>query len=185
MEAAGFVLAGGRSSRMGRDKALLPYSGRTLLEHVASAVEAAIGNVTVIGPPERYTNLGLRVIPDVVADAGPLGGLVTALRKTRSSWSLLVACDMPNLTSEMLYDIAKSAVDSDADAVVCDTGRLHPLCAVYHRRLLPAAESALQKRELRMHDFLATIRVERWPVADPTLLANLNTPEELHALEIR
>ena len=184
-EAAGFVLAGGRSSRMGRDKALLPYQDRTLLQHVSQVVETAVGNVTVIGPLERYTGLGLRVVPDVVAESGPLAGLVTALRETNRQRVLVIACDMPNVTSKMLWDLVIASARSDADAVVCDTGRLHPLCAVYHRRLLPTAEAALSERSLRMHDFLAKIHVERWPVSDPKLLANLNTPDELHAIGIK
>jgi molybdenum cofactor guanylyltransferase len=180
---AGFVLAGGRSSRMGRDKALLPYKCSTLLEHVAGEIYDAAGNVTVIGPLERYAQFNLRVIPDVVADSGPLAGLVTALRDSNTQKTLLVACDMPNVTSAMLRGLLSAALDSDADAVVCDTGRLHPLCAVYHPRLLTKAESALQQRSLRMLDFLASIQVQSYPVADANLLANLNTPED--ALQIR
>lgn len=184
-EAAGFVLAGGQSRRMGRDKALVLYKGRTLLEYVADTVETAVGNVTVIGPPERYAGLGLHVIPDVIANSGPLAGLVTALRNTTRPWVLPIACDMPNLTPQILRDLVNAAVRSEADAVVCDSGRLHPLCAAYHRRVLPAAEAALEHRALRMHDFLESIQIQRWPVSDAKLLANLNTPEELHAIDTR
>jgi molybdenum cofactor guanylyltransferase len=184
-EAAGFVLAGGRSSRMGQDKALLLLDGRTLLERVAVEVESAVGNVTVIGPPERYAQFKLRVIPDVVADSGPLAGLVSALRDTDRDWALLAACDMPNVTSEMLRRLLSAAANSEADAVVCYTGRLHPLCAVYRHRLLAKAEAALARRSLRMHDFLASIQIDRWPVSESKLLANVNTPEELCAIQIQ
>ena len=66
---AGFVLAGGRSSRMGRDKALLPLDGHTLVDHIAGLVQRAAGNVTLIGPPERYATLGYPVIPDLIDNA--------------------------------------------------------------------------------------------------------------------
>ncbi len=169
---AGFVLAGGKSSRMGRDKALLPLDGGTLGEHVASVVRAGAGNVTVIGQDIR----------DLVPDQGPLGGLWTALAQKKADWVLIVAVDMPNLTVEFVRGLAEAARQSEADAVVCDAGgRLHPLCAAYHCRLLPLAEAAVRRKSLKMHDFLSTIRVERWPVSDPALLANLNTPEELLA----
>jgi molybdopterin-guanine dinucleotide biosynthesis protein A len=102
--------------------------------------------------------------------------------KPKADWALIVAVDMPNLTSEFVRELAEAASGSSADAVVSDVkGRLHPLCAAYHRRLLPAAEAAINKKSLKMHDFLSTIRVERWPVSDPAPLANLNTPEELLA----
>jgi len=180
MEHMGFVLAGGRSTRMGRDKALLPLAGKTLLEHVAGVVREAVDNVTVIGPPERYRHLGLRVIPDLIPDCGPLGGLLTALTASTGERVLLVACDMPELTSALLEEL----MAVDGDAVVCETdGRLHPLCAVYHRRLFAKVEAAVHQGSLKMHDFLSTIQVRRWPVSDVRLLANLNTPEDLLARE--
>jgi len=78
--------------------------------------------------------------------------------------------------------LADVASRSEADAVVCEVGgRLHPLCAAYHRRLLPLVEAAVRRKSLKMHDFLSTVRIERWPVSNPALLANLNTPEELLA----
>src|SRR5579863_10550524 len=76
---SGYVLAGGRSTRMGRDKALLPLGDSTLLDHVAHCVRQAAGNVTIIGPPDRYAGLGYPVAADLVNDSGPLGGVYTAL----------------------------------------------------------------------------------------------------------
>ena len=92
---AGFVLVGGNSTRMGRDKAQLPLHGRTLVEHIAGAVAEAAGSVTLIGAPERYPDLGIRMLPDSRPGAGPLGGICTALASTDAEWNLIVACDMP------------------------------------------------------------------------------------------
>src|SRR6476619_4706690 len=92
---ASFVLAGGRSSRMGTNKALLPYRAGTLVERIAAEVQAAAGSVTVVGPPEIYAPLGLTAIPDLRPGLGPLGGIVTALTATAASLSLIVACDLP------------------------------------------------------------------------------------------
>jgi molybdopterin-guanine dinucleotide biosynthesis protein A len=113
-------------------------------------------------------------------DRGPLGGLWTALDHAKCDWVLIVAVDMPDLTPELLRGLAEAAVASTADAVVAETGRgLHPLCAAYHRRLLPAAEAGVRQNLLKMHDFLSTIRVQRWPVSDTGQLRNLNTPQDL------
>ncbi len=169
MEHAGFVLAGGRSTRMGRDKALLPWNGGTLLDHVAGVVREAVGNVTVIGRGEH---------PDVVPDCGPLGGLLTAFAASSAERVLLVACDMPNLTAELLRGLA----ETPGDAVVAETnGRLHPLCAVYSRKLEPEVALAIERKSLKMHDFLSRIQVKSWPVSDAMLLKNLNTPEDFAA----
>src|SRR5262249_800619 len=101
-QAAGFVLVGGRSSRMGPDKALLPAGSRTLAEQSAHSVRQAAGNVTLIGDPEKYASLGLPVIADAVEGSGPMGGIYTALLHSKEDWNLVVACDMPGLAPDFL-----------------------------------------------------------------------------------
>src|SRR5277367_1066850 len=108
MVAAGFVLAGGRSRRMGRDKAMLPYRGRPLIAHVAETVEKVLygsGHATIVGQPDRYRDLGYRVLADLYPDCGPLGGIVTALQQSAADWNLVVACDMPNLAEADLREL--------------------------------------------------------------------------------
>lgn len=179
---AGFVLAGGRSSRMGRDKALLPLAGRTLVEHLAALVERAAGNVTVIAPPERYEALGFRVIADRVANQGPLGGVYTALSATSATWNLIVACDMPGITVDFLEDLFRAAEASKDDCVVPQTATgLDPLCAVYHRRCAAAAISSIDRKILKMHEFIATLQVLPYPVSNPAALENINTPGQWSA----
>jgi molybdopterin-guanine dinucleotide biosynthesis protein A len=174
------VLAGGRSSRMGQDKALLPWKGSTLIQSVAREVFDAAGNVMLIGAPERYGNLGFPVIPDKIAGCGPLSGLHAALRTTSAEWNVLVACDMPGVKSQLLKELLRAAEVSGANALVPSTpAGLEPLCAVYHVRLLSAVESAIQSKLLKMHDFVSTIQVRLWPAPDLTVFRNINTPEEL------
>ncbi|MCU1336833.1 MAG: transporter related [Bryobacterales bacterium] len=174
------MLAGGQSSRMGQDKALLPWKGATLVQSVAQEVLQAAGSVTLIGTPEVYGNLGFPVIPDLIAGCGPLGGLHAALSATSAEWNLVVACDMPSVTHELLEELLAAAEQSGADALVPETpDGLEPLCAVYHARLLPAVESAIQSKLLTMHDFVSTIRARLWPAPDASVFRNMNTPEQL------
>jgi molybdopterin-guanine dinucleotide biosynthesis protein A len=176
---AGFVLAGGRSSRMGRDKALLPVQGSTLLEAVAAQVRAAAGSVVVIGPPERYAFLGLSVQADLIPNCGPLAAVYTALKTTQADWNLLVACDMPGVTAGFLSGLIDAAEAADAAALVPKTrDGLHPLCAVYHRRALAGVQSLIESRSLKMHDALSHIEAVHWPVAETSLLENVNTAVE-------
>jgi molybdopterin-guanine dinucleotide biosynthesis protein A len=165
---------------MGEDKALLPWKGSTLIESVAREVFNAAGSVTLIGSPERYGNLGFPVIPDKIPGCGPLGGLHAALSATTAAWNVLVACDMPGVTSGLLEELLEAAEASGTDALVPQTpGGLEPLCAVYHVRLLPAVESAIHSKLLKMHDFVSTISVRLWPAPDPAVFRNINTPEQL------
>jgi molybdopterin-guanine dinucleotide biosynthesis protein A len=183
MTRAGFVLAGGASRRMGRDKALLPLGAGTMVEQIAATVRNAAGNVTIIGPIERYTHLGFPVVPDKIENCGPLGGLYTALCITKAEWNLIVACDMPHVTEAFLKRLMEAAAEaSDADCLVPETGgKLDPLCAVYHARVACAAESAIHHKLFKMHDFISTLRTSRWPVPDPRPLDNVNTPAEWSA----
>lgn len=180
MKYAGFVLAGGASSRMGRDKALLPLGGKTLLEHVAAEVHAAAGNVTVVGPPERYGQLGLEVVADVIAGSGPLGGILTALTLARAEWNLIVACDLPGVTSARLRSLLDAAARTDADALMpAGAGdRLEPLCAVWRRTCLPAVQRAIREGRYKVTEALSGLVVAPYPVAEPDWLFNLNTLED-------
>jgi molybdopterin-guanine dinucleotide biosynthesis protein A len=176
---AGFVLTGGRSSRMGRDKALLPIEGSVLVERTAERVRAAAGSVTLIGAPERYAHLGLAVGADLVEGCGPIGGLFTALKSTRADWNLLVACDMPGLTAEFLGELLDAARQSGSTCLVPQTeAGLHPLCAVYHRRAEGAVAFAIEHKRFKMHDLLKVLEAQSFPVADAAQLQNVNTPVE-------
>jgi molybdopterin-guanine dinucleotide biosynthesis protein A len=185
MKHAGFVLAGGSSSRMGRDKALLPLGGRTLLEHVAAQVRAAAGSVTVVGPPERYGRLGLTVVPDVIAGCGPLGGILTALTRSPAEWNLIVACDLPGVTTARLRNLLGAAEQTEADCLmpVGAGGRPEPLCAVWRRTCLPAVQRAVREGRYKVTEALTALMVAPYWVAEPGWLVNVNTPEDWAAWE--
>jgi len=180
---AGFVLTGGRSSRMGRDKALLPIEGSVLVERTAERVRAAAGSVTLIGAPGRYAHLGLPVLPDLVPDGGPGGpicGIHTALKTTIADWNLVVACDMPRLTAPFLRSLLDRAQAEGKACLVPQTSQgLEPLCAVYHRRALPAVDWAVHHNVLKMQDFVKTLDPFVWPVPHDIFLENWNTPQDL------
>jgi molybdopterin-guanine dinucleotide biosynthesis protein A len=179
---SGFVLVGGASRPMGRDKALLPLERATMVEEIAARVRGAAGNVTLIGSPEKYAHLGLPVVADEIEHCGPLGGLYTALRITDASWNVLVACDVPDITEAFLKQLLEAAERSDADCVVPESGgKIDPLCAVYHRHVGPVAESATHRKLFKMQDFVSTLRTIYWHVTDPTPLLNANTPAEWSA----
>lgn len=183
MNVAGFVLAGGRSSRMGRDKALLPWQGATLLETAARKVLEAAGNVAILGDPACYGHFGFPVLADRIPDCGPLGGLFTALSSTDADWNLLVACDMPGITVELLRRLIGDAACCTGDALVPRVdGRWEPLCALYHRRLAAAAEAALQRKSLKMQEFVSQIRACPWDEPGLEVFRNVNTPEQYEAI---
>lgn len=184
MELSAFVLAGGRSSRMGADKARLLFRGRTLLDRALELARELAASPRIVGSRERY---GDDAIEDVYPGQGPLAGIHAALRSSASEWNLVLAVDTPLLRAEFLRHLAARAEQEGAVVTVTRTGdrRLHPLCAVYRKSFAEAAETALRQKRNKIDALfrdVTTIYVE--PAAagfDETMLVNLNTPEDLAA----
>jgi molybdopterin-guanine dinucleotide biosynthesis protein A len=177
---AGFVLVGGASSRMGQDKASLPFHGKTLLEHVVQAVSEAAGPVTLVGAPERYESFKLPRLADTRAGSGPLAGIHTALSASRATWNLIVACDMPGIDGPFLQSLMAAAESTGDDCLipVGPSGLLEPLCAAYRSRCLAAIGAALDRGVRKVTDGLAGLRMAEWNVVESRWFSNVNTPEE-------
>lgn len=181
-----FILAGGVSSRMKRDKALLELGGAPLLVRSARLLESVVGAPSVIGDPATYESFALPVIADDWPGAGPLGGVATALRASTASWNLVVACDLPYLTAEWLHFLVRRALASAADAVLpMNTRGAEPVCAMYHKRGEPAIRAALESGIRKVTDGLQNIVVEtiaaaEWKVFDSEglLFKNMNLPRD-------
>jgi molybdopterin-guanine dinucleotide biosynthesis protein A len=183
--AVGFVAAGGLSRRMGRDKALLPWGGGTLLDHALARVRSVCPDTRILcGASPRYEDRGAPVVTDHVKDAGPLGGLQAALRALDGGRALVLGVDMPFVTVEVLRALLGWCEGHDAAVPVPEDGP-QPLCAVYDRACLPAVEDRLAAGDLRMTGFWPALRVrevtasELAELGDPgRLFRNLNRPEE-------
>lgn len=185
MEATAFILAGGLSTRMRQDKALLRLGNRTLLEHAIALAKAAIGDARLVGDRSRLSPFGI-VIEDVYEGCGPLGGIHAALRSSSTELNLILAVDTPFLKPQFLSALLVKANDSPAVAVVPRIGgKFEPLCAVYRRRFADAAEAALTMGKYKIDALFSQVEVE---IIDETALAsmgaapedfvNLNTPEQ-------
>jgi molybdenum cofactor guanylyltransferase len=179
MRVEGFVLAGGRSSRMGRDKALLRHWGVPLVVRAAAAVADAAGSVTIVGDPSVYGYFGWPALPDAAPGLGPMGGLLTALEHTRAEWNVVVACDMPEVSPGLLRELLKKTVRTRGRCVapVID-GRFEPLCAVYRRSALPEVRAAIAAGRLAMRDLLPLLHVVSVTGLDANAFRNVNTPED-------
>ncbi len=186
------IQAGGRSSRMGRDKGLVPLAGKPLIEHVLERLAGLSDSwLVTTNAPEAYAYLGLPLARDETPGAGALAGLRTALRASPGERVLLVACDMPFLQRPLVERLLAEPPSTDVIVPIW-RGRHQPLLAIYRRRCLPAIEQALASSEMAMVSFfdsvevctIAETEVARW---DPDGLSfiNINTPEELADAERR
>lgn len=193
-QVAAFILAGGFSSRMGREKGLLEFGGEPLIVRTARMIEPLVIQVTVVGPPERYAGLGLPALADrnfggreeAGAVRTPLVGIATALSATKMPWNLIVACDLPYLTGEWVNWLLARAVDSSAQIVMPRTsGGLEPLAAVYRRECAAPIAAALERGVRKVTDAMAEFRMEsltesEWKALDPEgrVLRNMNAPSD-------
>jgi len=184
---SGVILAGGKSRRMGGSpKALLPFGGRPLIEHITETLRSVLPDCLVVtNTPELYASLGLPMVGDVFPEGGSLGGIYSGLRAASGEAALCVACDMPFLSAPLVAHLAGRA--AEADVVIPDVaGDLQPLHAVYAKACLPAMERRLRTGHLKVVGFFGDVRVLRVPAdaverfVDPTIaFMNLNTPEDL------
>ncbi|MDF9840060.1 MULTISPECIES: molybdenum cofactor guanylyltransferase [unclassified Paenibacillus] len=202
---SGIILAGGASRRMVTDKALLELGGRPVLTRLADELsQLAESTIIACGPRQRqeYNGTGLLQVTDIYPDCGPLAGLHAALSQSQQEWNLVAACDLPFASAEFLRYMLTAHAESQmntgspgqtggADAVVAVSreGRVQPLLGLYHKRMLPVLETALEAGNYRFMDCLNKLDVLYVPesgftpaAADtPSPVFNMNTPEDYAA----
>lgn len=188
----GVILAGGRSSRMGQNKALMTLGGQRLIDRVVAVMRQVFPEVLLVtNTPAVYADLGLPMVPDMWPDAGSLGGICSALSHATTPACAVVACDMPFLQAPLWqYLIAQLP---EADVVVPEVlGEVQTLHAIYRQTCRAPMERCVAAKRLRIIGFFPEVRVRRVSASeltpyDPQLLAfqNLNTPEEFQAAEAR
>jgi molybdopterin-guanine dinucleotide biosynthesis protein A len=180
---SGAILAGGQSTRFGgRDKSALLLDGRAIFDHQIAALAPVVDEVLIVGGPRA-------TIHDIVPGCGPLGGLHAALTAAHGGAVLVVACDMPYLSTPFLTYLLSFATEADIVVPRSERG-YHPLCAVYTRACLEPVAARLADRRLKMRELVDSLRTRVVPVdeirqfGDPDrLLANVNTPADYAGLE--
>jgi molybdopterin-guanine dinucleotide biosynthesis protein A len=181
-----FVLAGGKSSRMGSDKALLRLGEETLLSRALKVASAVAEEVRIVGDAKKFAGFG-QVVEDVYRDRGPLGGIHAALASSTTEWNLMLAVDLPFAGPELLRYLILRARESDATVTVPRAGDgLQPLCAVYRRKFAEVAEQSLREGKNKIDLLFA--KVDTRVLEEDELVRagfsvemfrNVNTPEEL------
>lgn len=190
MTTGAVVLAGGKSRRMGQDKALLSLNGQTFLERLLEELSGFEELLISVDHAERYSAYGDRVCPDLFPEIGPLGGLYSALSACASSALLAVSCDMPFFQKELgEYLLSYESPEWDALVVEDRSGQVHPLCGIYHKRILPVMLEEIQAGRFRMMGLLNRLRVKRvklqYSAFSDDCVQNINRPEDYGRLLAR
>jgi molybdopterin-guanine dinucleotide biosynthesis protein A len=212
-----FILAGGKSSRMGRDKTLLELNGEPLVQRAANLVKHLVSKVSLVTSAgqssaldgtNRHSTFGLPTLNDNWPDAGPLGGIATALAAAQTPWCLVLACDMPFITKEWIAvllgkveqlesEVAASQNERERsqqfDVIIPETSRgLEPLCAAYRSTCAPIVATELNRGVRKVTDAFANLNLRRvsekeWRTFSPdgNLFGNLNTWQDYREAQRR
>ncbi len=180
-----FILAGGKSSRMGTDKAFITLNGRTLLDRALATAKAVTPDVRIVGDPQKFEQFA-STVEDIFRDCGPLAGIHAALRASQTGLNLILAVDLPFVTPELLRYLIARAENSPSLVTVPRSAGWQPLCAVYRRGFADVVEEALRAGRYKIDAlFLPSqtqvIREDELQSAgfSPQVFRNLNTPHDL------
>jgi molybdopterin-guanine dinucleotide biosynthesis protein A len=185
---SGAILAGGKSTRMGKEKALLEFHGKPFIKHIAETLSRLFEHIVVVADePSRFEFLHLPVVPDVFKNCGPLGGIHSALVYSSTERVFVVSCDTPLLQPEFISFLLDDVPDNDV--LVPSVGSfVHPICGMYKKSCIPVIEEWLTVKKYSVLQFLQTQQTKKVELSvDEELrfgqsLQNINTPEEYQNL---
>ena len=190
LDLTAFIVAGGKSTRMGRDKAFLEVGGRTLLARALDVAGAVAQEVRIAGDAQKFAVFG-RVVEDIYRESGPLGGIHAALEGSNTELNLMLAVDLPFVQPKFLKYLILRAQGTGAVVTVPHAGGgLQPLCAVYRRSFAKVAERALRNGKNKIDALF--VEVETQVLGEEELsragfgaemFRNLNTPSEWEQAE--
>jgi molybdopterin-guanine dinucleotide biosynthesis protein A len=178
------ILCGGKSSRMKTEKGLVLYQKKAFIEHVIDAVLPISNTIQLISNTSDYDYLGYAIVNDLVPEKGPLGGIYTALVHSETENNLILSCDIPLISTEILLElIEKHKVDFEI-SVFKDEDKIHPLIGMYSKKLVPILKKALDENKLKMMDFISNSNHQLFAIDKEKrkFFKNINSVAELNNL---
>ena len=171
-EVGGYILAGGGSTRFGRDKALVEVAGTPMLERMIEMLRRVTKQVKIVAAPSNYAGFGAEIVEDRWPGEGPLGGIITALEDAAKSpanieWNLIVGCDMPFLTADWVAFVCERATKSKAQVMLpCSASGPEPLCACWQTAAAAKLRSGFERSVRKVTEGIALLRAEVLDEAD-------------------
>jgi molybdopterin-guanine dinucleotide biosynthesis protein A len=186
----GIVLAGGESSRMQKDKALMDYHGIPLIMHAVNILHPFCNRVVISANKPGYEFTGCEVWPDEPVVHAPMGGIYSCLKRSLHPWNAVLSCDMPLVDPRLFDHLFSSASDCDVIIPLHHAGSLEPLCGLYNQRLLPLMEAKMGIRQYSLQRLIMEAKhtlIEIGPgllFYKDNMFANMNLPEDFGLLPI-
>lgn len=180
----GYILAGGKSSRMGEDKGLLLLKGKAMIEYVIEQMKPIFDKLIIVSNNPEYEKFGLEVVPDLIKDKGPAGGIYTALHHSKANLNFIVSCDMPFVTQAAIEFILKNG-DENQIVLLENHGKLEPLFGLYAKECEAIWQQLIQQnriklQEMVLHFKLKTIPIEKCEGFDNSIFKNINSKTDFN-----
>lgn len=183
---SGFILAGGKSSRMGTDKALLTFQEKPLLLHMIKLIAPFCDNLAISGQNSDYSVFGIEMVPDLYSDCGPIAGIFSALTYSVSDWNLLVSVDVPFVNDELFLFLISNIGEYDC-IIPTNSSGFEPLIGLYNRRTLPVIEEMIKSGDYRLTNLLSKLNTRYLDCNHlikkyPRLFLNINRMEDYQSI---
>lgn len=180
----GIILSGGKSSRMGTDKGFLKFNGKSFVQHSIDALKPLVTDIIIISNNKDYDVFGLKRIEDDIENAGPLAGIYSGLKHSKTDYNLVLSCDIPLINSTILQKLL-DAMDDDSQIIQIESqGKTMPLIALYKKQCEPIFLKLLNEGERRLQYAVNQCRVKNVVLNEEEtyFTQNINTPEQLNTI---
>ena len=181
------ILCGGKSSRMQSEKGLVLFQGKPFIEHIIAAVLPISKEIQLVTNTSDYDYLHYKKIKDIELDKGPIGGIYSALVHSESEINLILSCDIPLISTELLSElIAKHNTDFEV-SVFSEANKIHPLIGIYSKKIIPIIKKAIEENDLKMMRLLEKVNHQIIEVAGKRSeqFRNVNSLAELNELNTK
>ncbi|MFK8044480.1 MAG: molybdenum cofactor guanylyltransferase [Crocinitomicaceae bacterium] len=175
------ILAGGHSRRMGEDKGLIEVKGKAIIQYLIETCQIISKNMIIISNSEHYNVFGYPVYSDIIKNIGPIGGLYTGLHNSVNDWNIVLSCDVPLVSAQLLRKLAESRNEEKFAGVAAHQERIHPTIGLYHKNFIPTIKNVIKQKQYKMsnlyeHPKATIIDCNDFPAKE---FLNLNTINEL------
>jgi len=185
----GIILAGGKSRRMGIEKGLIELNSKTLIQYAIDALEPICETIFISTNSHFYDFLPYQKITDEFSDSGPMGGIYSCLKVTKTNQNLVLSCDMPFIKSRLLDDLIKNSIEYDIVVPWHGELRFEPMCAFYHKNLESVFYDFIQQKNYKIPDTFVKVKTNKYlisedlPYFSKDFFYNVNSQEELSTLQ--
>lgn len=185
MGVTGIILAGGKSSRMGTDKGLLELCGKPLISYAIQVLSGLCDTIIISSSYDGYTSFGYKIVADEFPGIGPMGGIYSALKQSKTEKNIVLSCDLPFVTKELLSFILECSADFDVTVPFEGNQHYEPLCAVYSLSVLNRMSAFIHKGNYKLPDLFEEAYINRLTINtehifySDNLFLNVNSKHDL------